>query len=528
MILRPYQSAALDQLRALLLRGAKRLALIAPTGSGKTVMFSEIIRSATARGKRSLVLAHRRELIDQTIEKLTAFGVAAGVIMADDPRRDDHLPVQVASIQTLANRLDRLPPADLIITDEAHHAVSPSYRAVLDAYPDAIVIGPTATPWRLDRFGLADIFEGSVVAATPAELMAIGALVNYDAFAYDSPDLHDVGLVAGEFNQRDLGLACNTDVLVGSVVREYIAHANTRRAILFPVNVEHSRALVAEFQSAGVVAEHVDAKTPTEIRKQAMVRFRTGDLVVLSSVGVLTEGFDAPAAEVCILARPTKSLSLHLQMIGRVLRPSPETGKARALIHDHAGNLLRHGLVEDERDYSLTATPSRVRELHTCPFCCVLFGRIGADGTCPRCHELIAMPSDVCQTCGCVRDAAVNPCACGRAGAGREAKTNVEGKRIDINEIRARRAAAGLTRDLSDRQLARVATATRAEKIAELRRLQAIAEDKGFKPGFVAHQFREVFGAWPSAYRFTDDELASTEPAERPFIPLPPRKREAA
>jgi DNA repair protein RadD len=508
--LRDYQLRAIDSLRSNIRAGKRRQVLVMPTGGGKTVVASAMIKSASSRGMRSLFLAHRRELIDQTVDKLERFGVKAGVIMASDRRRDDFLPVQVASVQTLARRAQR-PHADLIIVDECHHATSESYRKVIDAYSNATVIGLTATPWRSDKIGLADIYETHVLAATPAELMQGGALVPYDAFAYDAPDLHKVRVTMGEFNQKDLALACNTQVLVGSVVREYLAHAAGRRAILFPVNIEHSKSLVAEFQNAGITAEHVDCDTETSVRAKAMERFRHGDLTVLSSVGVLTEGFDAPAAEVCILARPTKSLSLHLQMIGRVLRPSPATGKTRALIHDHAGNVMRHGFPDDERDYSLTATSQRVRAVKTCPACMQMFGAIRDDGTCPKCGTLIATPTE------------------GGGSGEREEKQVVEGKRIskeEIQKLRGKRQVLGLKRELSDEQLARAARATRAEKLSEYLRLQKVAEEKGFKSGFVWHQYRETFGAAPPTGSgcFSDEELATGVPADRPFFPLTRKK----
>jgi len=476
--------------------------------SGKTVMFSSMAESAAARGKRVVVIAHRKELIDQTHAKLEAFGVRAGVVMASDPRFDDYLPVQVCSIQTLARRMDRLPPADLVIYDECHHAVSETSKKVLEAYSSAVLLGATATPWRTDKRGLADLFDDVVVAATPAELIARGALVPYDPFAYDAPDLHDVGLVAGEFNQKELGLACNTDVLVADIVREYSEHAHGRRGLIFPVDIAHSRHLVAEFQSGGFHAEHLDCDTPKDERERIIDGLRSGSVTLVSSVGVLTEGFDAPAAEVCILARPTKSLGLYMQMVGRVLRPSPDTGKARALIHDHAGNLLRHGFPDDDREYSLSATPARVRELSTCPMCCSVFGRVRDDGTCPRCGEVIAPPR--------AQGANDEP----DADAASERKT-VDGVRLDraaIERLRERLTGGGVRRELTDLQVVQVSQATRADKAAEYLRLQAVAERKGFKPGFVANAYRETFGVWP---RFKDEDLAGVEPAHNPFLPLP-------
>lgn len=504
--LRPYQVKAIEELRGKIRTGKKRLVLVSPTGAGKTVMASAMIHSSNEKGSKSLFIAHRRELIDQTVDKLNSFGVQCGVIMAKDRRRDDYHPVQVASVQTLVRRLDRKPPADVLYVDECHHATSETYQKILDAYPNAIVIGLTATPWRSDKIGLQDIYEDSILACTPAELMALGALVYYDAFAYDAPDLHEVGVTAGDFNQNDLEIACNTKVLVGSVVREYKDHAHGRRAIVFPVNIAHSMHLVEEFRNAGYTAEHIDCNTPKDRRKAAMERFRSGDLTILSSVGVLTEGFDAPAAEVCILARPTKSLTLFIQMVGRVLRPSPDTGKERALIHDHAGDFLRHGFIEEERSYSLKATPNSVRALHTCPACSKIFGAL-KEGRCPHCDTLIGIVEDRSER------------------AGRSDHILVEGKRItraEVEKIRGRREMLQLDLILTDEEIARAAAASRQEKAAEFLRLCKVANQKGLKRGFIGNQFRSIFNHWP---RFTDADLAGIEPAATPFFPL--RRRQA-
>jgi DNA repair protein RadD len=505
VILRPYQSETIAKLRALIASGKRKLVAVAPTGAGKTVIASEIIRGAEAKGSRTLFLAHRKELIDQSFAKLEAFGVRAGVIMASDRRRDDYLLAQVASVQTLRNRMDRLPEAKLVIVDECHHSTSQSYRQLIDHYYEAgaVVLGLTATPWPAGRQGLSDIYEDSVLAARMADLMESGSLVRYDAFAYDAPDLHDVKKARGDFDQKALGLACNTEILVGNIVAEYVKHAYGRRAILFPVNVAHSESLVTEFRAAGVAAEHLDCFTPKRERERILAGLASGDVTVVSSVGVLTEGFDCPAADVCILARPTMSLTLFMQMVGRVLRPNH--GKIRALIHDHAGNLIRHGFPEDDRDYSLTTTPKRDRELHTCPFCNVVFGALRPDGSCPNCGQLIQEVTE-------------------RESAGRGTKVVVDGKRLTVDEIRAireDRADKGMRTDLTDEQLVRVEHASKDARAAEFLRLRDVAIQKNFDRRWPDVQYRNTFGKWP---RFDDEYLNTVKPAGAPFVPLPPRK----
>lgn len=509
MILRQYQSDAIGNLRANLAAGKRKGVLIAPTGAGKTVMASEIIHGAERKGTRTLFLAHRKELIDQCHAKLAAFGVEAGVIMGNDSRRDDYLKAQVASVQTLRNRMDRLPPAGLVIVDECHHSTAQTYRMLIEAYAamGAVVIGLTATPWPAARKGLADIYEFSVLAATPLELMQQGSLVFHDSFAYDAPDLHEVKSQLGDFNQKQLGLACNTDVLVGSIVNEYVKHAYGRRAILFPVNVDHSMRLVGEFRAAGVVAEHLDCHTKKPERERILSGLASGAVTLVSSVGVLTEGFDCPAVEVCILARPTQSLTLHMQMFGRALRPAD--GKLRALVHDHAGNLMRHGFPEDERSYNLTDTPKRVTEMHTCPRCNNVFGAL-VEGKCPSCGFLLKEVEE-------------------RDPGQRGVKQEIEGKRLSADQIRAirdKRTAAGLRPDLTDEQLELVEKSTREQRLAEYARLRDVAIKGNFKEGWAAWQYRHTFGKWPRGY--TDAQLSDARPAADPFLPLPAKASRAA
>jgi len=503
--LRPYQARAIDALRGELRARRRRILLVSPTGSGKTVLFAEVIRSFLERSNQpAIVIVHRSELVDQALAKLHSVGIEAGVLMGADRRADASRPVQVASIQTLHRRLARgVPPAGLVIYDEAHHAASRSAREVLAAYPDAILLGFTATPWRGDKRGLGgDLFQALVVAATPSELIALGALVPCDPYAYDAPDLHDVPIVAGEYKRDALEVACNTSVLVGSIVREYQAHTPGKRAILFPVSCEHSRRIVDEFTAAGVTAAHIDWSTPHEDRRSAIDAFRTGSVLVLSSMGVLTEGFDSPSAEVCILARPTRSLALFVQMVGRVLRPS--YGKTHAIIHDHAGNIFRHGFPEDDRDYSLTDTPANDRDLQACTDCGYLVARWPPDGLCPKCGSIQNQPAEE-------REAADK----------RRGKQQVEGQRLgrsEIEKIMAR--AKTLGRELTPAQALKVARATREEKAAEYLRLARVAAQKGFKQGFISHQYRTTFGVWP---KFSEGELARATAATRPFLPLPPR-----
>ena len=349
MQLRPYQVEAVDGARAELRRGAKRCLIVLPTGGGKTVVAAEIIHRAEERGSRTLFLAHRRELIVQTSDKLQRFGVRHGIIMAGQPRALQHL-VQVASIQTLAHHQDILSKVDLIFFDEAHHAAAGSYTKVLEWFPQARVVGLTATPWRLDGRGLADVFDGHVLVRTPKQLRDEGFLVPVGGWEFEAIDTSRARVQRGDYAVKDLAEEAGKPRVVGDIVEEWQRYAEGKRTVVFCVNIETSKLVAEKFRAAGVAAEHIDGEMATRERDAIVARLRSGETRVVCNCNVLTEGFDCPELEVCVLARPTLSTALYLQMVGRVLRPAQ--GKTGARIHDHAGCLAAHGHPYANRDYS--------------------------------------------------------------------------------------------------------------------------------------------------------------------------------
>ena len=349
MILRPYQTQAIAELRKLAAAGKKKLLLVSPTGSGKTVTFCEVIRSAVAKGSRALVLAHRRELITQASAKLSAFGVPHGIVLAGQSAAPDEL-VQVASVQTLVRRAGSVSGAEIIVVDEAHHTAARSYQQIIDTFPGALVLGVTATPWRGDGKGLADLFPDFVLAASPRQLRDEGFLVPVGGWQYEAMDTAGARVQGGDYKASDLADLAADRKVVGDIVGEWKAHADGARTVVFACSVDHSTAIVEAFRAAGVPAEHLDGDTPAEERDAILGRLRSGATPVVSNCMVLTEGWDCPEAEVCVLARPTLSLALYLQMVGRVLRPAP--GKVAARIHDHANCLAAHGHPYADRDYS--------------------------------------------------------------------------------------------------------------------------------------------------------------------------------
>ena len=384
--LRPYQLEVVERVEVLLDTTARPL-IVAPTGSGKTVIAAELINRVVAKGGRVLVVAHRREIIRQTADKLIDAGLTPGIVLAGcEKELRTHAPVQVAGILTLNARAIRsnrmpMPAATVVIIDEAHHARAHTYQAVIDAYPDALIIGLTATPVRGDGRGLGNIFDQIIETPQVPDLIPPGFLVDCAVYAPVSKDIaKGVRISKGDFAQEHLGKHMNRPELVGAIVPHWLRHANNERTVCFASSVDHSIAIVDQFVQAGVIAEHLDGKTPKQDRDAILSRLAAGATKVVSNFGVLTEGWDCPAASVCILARPTKQPGLFRQMVGRILRPDAATGKTRALLLDHAGATWWHGFITDRMGWTLhvdkraqnvteKARTARGEKLRECPQC---------------------------------------------------------------------------------------------------------------------------------------------------------------
>lgn len=357
--LRDYQLRAVDAAVALVRAGKRKILLVAPTAAGKTVTFAEIVRRSAEKEKRCVIVAHRRELITQASNKLDAFGVEHGVILAGHKRWKPWEPIQVASIQTLTAREHTRPKScDLIVYDEAHHTRSATSEALLKWYPNAVILGVTATPWRSDNRGLGEIFEESYVVATPKQLLSEGYLVPCTGFVFQSPNLDALKRTrGGDFKQDQLDELAKDVRLSGDVVAQWLGRAGGVRTVVFAVSVDHSLTLAEKFRAAGVKAEHLDGNTKLEERAEIIARLRSGETRVVTNVNVLTEGTDIPELECVVIARPTASTALYLQMVGRALRTHP--GKTIARLHDHAGCVAAHGGPFEDRDYSLSADVER-------------------------------------------------------------------------------------------------------------------------------------------------------------------------
>jgi DNA repair protein RadD len=382
IVLHAFQREAVERIEERM-RTHQKVLMVAPTGAGKTVIASEIIKRSVAKYKTVLFLAHRREIIQQTSAKLKAHGVRHGIIMAGvEPRPME--PVQVASIDTLHIRgvrsgALRLPTADLLVFDEAHRARGQTREHLISLYPDASMLGMTATPCRGDGRGLGNIFDAMIETPQVAELIGGGYLVKSRVYAPVDPDLRGVRTQQGDYVVRQLERRMNTDALVGDIVEHWLKYGERRRTVAFAVGVEHSVHIRNEFMCAGLHAEHLDGTTPITEREAILARLASGETTIVTNCMVLTEGWDMPDVGCCILARPTKQMGLYRQMIGRVLRPAD--GKPDAIVLDHSGAVYRHGLPEDHIEWTLSVdrrsvNPAQAKrdrgqapKLRECPSC---------------------------------------------------------------------------------------------------------------------------------------------------------------
>lgn len=485
VVLRPYQHTALDLVAREIAAARTRILIVAPTGSGKTVIAAELIRGAVAAGRRVLFLDHRRELTLQTCRKLHAVGVEHGVIQAGFPARPG-APVQVASVQTLHARAVRsrsleLPLADLVIIDEAHHVRAKTYRKILAAYPAAVVIGLTATPCRGDGRGLGNAFDVLIEAAGVAELTAKGHLVPARVYAPSRPDLAGIQVKRGDYVESQLAERVDTANLVGDIVTHWLRLAERRRTVIFATGVAHSVHIRDELRRAGVMAEHIDGATPAEERDRILAALAAGTVEAVCNAMVLTEGWDSPAVACLVLARPTKSLGLYRQMIGRVLRPAP--GKADALILDHAGAVFVHGLPDDPITWTLDEDRKAENKTHAARGS----HRAPALVECPECRA-VRFEGQPCPACGWRPQPKARP----------------------VTVIDGDLAAVGRDR------IARPNTYGNAEQRRFYSELLWIASERGYKSGWAAHKYKEKFGGWPDGMRHVGP--AEPDPATRAWV----------
>jgi DNA repair protein RadD len=450
-ILRPDQVDLISNIRAALRSGCRRLVAQAPTGFGKTIVGATMARGVLERGKRVVFTVPALSLIDQTIEKFRAEGINdIGVIQANHPLTNPMMPVQIASVQTLMRR--EMPPADLIVIDEVHRFyIAYAEWTSAPRLANVPIIGLSATPWTK---GLGQHFDKLVIGATTRQLIDQGFLSPFKVFAPASPDLSEVRTLAGDYHEGDLGDVMNRNSLVADVVSTWQRLGQRRPTLCFAVDRAHAKNLQQQFISAGVPCGYIDSYTTAAEREEIRTRFHAGELEVVANVGCLTTGIDWDVRCI-ILARPTKSEMLFVQMIGRGLRTAE--GKTDCLILDHSDNHARLGfatdIIHDKLDDGKVRPKAKPKDAEAlpkkCPQCSFL--KPPKTLTCPVCAFT---PKPVCQV------------------------ITTDGDLVELASEGA-------------------LTLIRADRRSFYAELRQIAADRGLKQGWAAHKFKEKFGTFP-------------------------------
>lgn len=453
--LRPHQVRAIEELRyAIGKEGVKRIMLMLATGAGKTVIAAAIIRMAREKGNRVLFVVDAISLINQTVEAFYSEGIIEiGVIQADHPMTDWSRPVQIASVQTLQNR--GMPNVDLVIIDEAHCQYEFMTKVMADpAWADTPFIGLSATPWSK---GLGNTYKKLIQPITMQGLMDEGFLCPFRVFAAAHPDLSGVKSVAGDYHEGQLSEVMNDGALVADIVTTWKRSGENRPTLCFCVDRAHAKQVQMRFEEAGVPAAYIDAFTPDAERRTIRRQLDAGEIKVVCNIGCLTKGVDW-AIGCVILARPTRSEMLYVQMVGRGLRVNP--GIPDCIILDHADNTLRMGFVTDlnrtEMSTAVKGGRSKVERKEALPKEC----------SSPHCTYIKPPKVRECPACGFAP----------------EARSDIEEEDGELVEIK-RGGKAKASMDVKQQWLAE---------------LNWIARERGYNSGWVSHKYREKFGVWPN------------------------------
>ena len=416
--LRSYQTETIDKITASIQAGHNSIIVQQPPRTGKTVIMADIARRATAKGNRVLFVVHRKEIVDQVV---TTF-------------RDDDVDMSLAKIgmvQTITRRIERLETPSIIFVDEAHHALSKTYRRILDAFPDALKLLFTATPIRLSGEGFTEIADDLIIGKSIQWLIDNHFLAPLDYYAPNQLNNEDLKVKRnGEFDEKSIEQAFKPKVY-GNAVATFKRLSLDKQAIAYTYNVASAERLANQFNADGITAKAVSGHTPKDERDQIISAYRNGKIQVITNAELFTEGLDLPNVDTVIMLRPTQSLSLYLQFSMRSV--NPREGK-RALIIDHVGNIDRFGPPTANREWTLEGQKKKSRQqsgptlaITTCEQCFAVFERKNLTH-CPYCGTELAKPKEL-EVVDDVKLEKVNLAKTLAARAKKVMNSNVAGKR---------------------------------------------------------------------------------------------------
>lgn len=382
MELRLYQQELVNNIKKSMLNGHRHIVAVLGCGGGKSVIQAAIAKSATDKGNRVLFLVHRKELCEQIERTFRDMGVNLTLC-------------HIGMVQTVTRRLAQIEAPAVILQDEAHHALSPTYRRIYDHFSDAYLLGFTATPQRMNEGGLGAVFDDLITSVSTAWLIEHHYLAPYHYYGVTLADTSQLHTKHGDFDKAEVEELMSKHVIYGNTVKNWKKYADGKQTIVYCASIVASKATADEFRLAGVNAIHLDGATPKHERERAVQAFRDGTVTVICNLDLFGEGFDVPDCEAVVLLRPTKSLALHIQQSMRSMRYKPNK---EAIIMDHVGNFMRHGLPDDERTWTLKSKRKKTKN------------KINVK-RCPNCFMVVPASVKICPTCGMelTRETETNP-----------------------------------------------------------------------------------------------------------------------
>lgn len=447
--LRGYQQELITKIRQSLANGHHRIIVQSPPRTGKTVVMAEIAKRATDQGNAVCFIIHRKEVLEQAKATFQEQGVDPDLLEA-------------GMVQSLTRHVDAMYPPEVILIDEAHHALAKSYRRIMEAFPQAYVLLFTATPVRTGRNQLDQIADDIIVGKSIKELTSLGFLAPFKYYAAKDKDVDDQKLrrsSTGDYVTASIEEAVSHKIY-SHTVDEYLDKAGGKQAVVYTYSVEAAYRLAAEFNARGITAEAIDATTPAHVRDAAVHKFRDQQLKVLVNVNLFTEGIDLPNVDCVIMVRPTMSLALYMQFSMRCLNPRP--GKI-AVIIDQVGNWERFGLPNADRDWRALAKSKKAKSLKRggvqviqCPDC---FGVV----------EKSEVEDNTCPLCG------YSPLV---------KKRDYEEQKAELIEIKESDQIKRIKKIISDKVMLNVST-KRVDQLQSRKEFEAYAKLHGYKPGWV-------------------------------------------
>lgn len=367
--LRSYQSDLIHDIKLSITSGHKSIVSVLGCGGGKSVIQAEIARSATDKGNRVLFLVHRKELCEQITNTFATQGVDMDLC-------------SVNMVQTVSRHINNIPAPKLIITDEAHHSTANTYKKIYDAFSDALKLGFTATPCRLNRGGLGEVYDDLITSVSTKWLIDNNYLSPYKYYSVKLADTSGLHVKAGDYKADEVAELMQRSEIYGETVKQWEKLAKNKKTIAYCASVEAAEETAEQFRQAGYTAASLSGSTPKELRTQIMQDFRDSKIMILTNCELFGEGLDVPDCECTVLLRPTQSLTLYIQQSMRSMRYMPDK---TAIIIDHVGNCYLHGLPDDDREWTLEPKKKQenIVKIRECPNCYAVYPP--TKSKCPYC-----------------------------------------------------------------------------------------------------------------------------------------------